>query len=495
MRASVAVPRSFQAIARARVADYVEMTKPGIALTVLLTTLVGFVLASQAGLAVASLVHVLFGVALVAGGASALNQVLERDTDSLMRRTERRPLPSGRVLPGEGMAFGEATSVSYPDSDGHVDPVRVALACLERVSALGGTVRIGERVTALARLGDTIASVGVGDGRIAVGLAGRRTGFALGDAGWSDALAFLREQTGDRFEPLAQMDHVAMEMRGRQANAGAQAASPPRRRAGLDNKPDDLPANWVTSSRIVATTPRRHEWVEVRAGDSTIRTWVVYPDGTERVGAVLVLTGAPGIRDGDWELAVADQLALEGFIALVPDFATGLGPGGGHYDSFRFTDERMQAMRTRDAAERLNLLHAVREYAAKLPRSNGRTGSIGFCGGGSMSFRLATQVPEHNASVVYYGTGPSPELLAKTTAPVIGFYGEDDIRVTSTVEATRTEMQRLEKAYEAHIYPHTTHSFLWMQDLGNNFEATVDSWSRTIRFYRQHLNTPAPAGR
>ncbi|MCZ6691739.1 MAG: heme o synthase [Planctomycetota bacterium] len=111
MRASVAVPRSFQAIARARVADYVEMTKPGIALTVLFTALVGFVLASQAGLAVASLVHVLFGVALVAGGASALNQVLERDTDSLMRRTERRPLPSGRVLPGEGMAFGVALSI------------------------------------------------------------------------------------------------------------------------------------------------------------------------------------------------------------------------------------------------------------------------------------------------------------------------------------------------------------------------------------------------
>ena len=341
----------------------------------------------------------------------------------------------------------------------------------------------------------TVASFGVGDGRIAVGLAGRRTSFALGDDGWSDALAFLKEQTGDRFEPLAQMDHMAMEMRGREASAGVQAASPPRRRGGLDDKPDDLPASWVTSARVVANTPRRHEWVEVRAGDSMIRTWVVYPEGTEPVGAVLVLTGAPGIRVDDWELAVADQLALEGFIALVPDFATGLGPGGGNYDSFRFTDVRMQAMRKRDAAERRNLLHAVREYAANLPRSNGRTGSIGFCGGGSMSFRLATEVPEHNASVVYYGTGPSPELLAKTNAPVIGFYGEDDIRVTSTVEATRTEMKRLEKAYEAHVYQHVTHSFLWMQDLGNNFDATVDSWSRTIRFYRQHLNTPAPAGR
>jgi carboxymethylenebutenolidase len=249
------------------------------------------------------------------------------------------------------------------------------------------------------------------------------------------------------------------------------------------------------AGRVVATTPRRHEWVDVRAGNSRIRTWVVYPAGTERVGAVLVLTGAPGIRDNDWELAVADQLAQEGFIALVPDFATGLGPGGGNYDSFQFIDERMQALQKRNEGERLALLKAVREYAAKLPRSNGRTGSIGFCGGGTTSFRLATEVPEHNASVVYYGSAPPAASLAKTTAPVLGFYGGDDFRVTATVEPTRAEMKRLGKSYEAHVYPHVTHSFLWMQDLGNNFQATVDSWHRAIAFYRQHLETPAPRTR
>lgn len=57
------------------------------------------------------------------------------------------------------VVLGKATSVSYTESDGHVDPVRVAQACLERVEVLGGTVRTGERVTALVRSGSEIARV------------------------------------------------------------------------------------------------------------------------------------------------------------------------------------------------------------------------------------------------------------------------------------------------------------------------------------------------
>ena len=71
-----------------------------------------------------------------------------------------RALPVEEALEMEpGVIFGDATSVSYTESDGHVDPVRVAQACLARVTELGGTVRTGERVTGLVRSGDTIAKV------------------------------------------------------------------------------------------------------------------------------------------------------------------------------------------------------------------------------------------------------------------------------------------------------------------------------------------------
>jgi carboxymethylenebutenolidase len=357
-------------------------------------------------------------------------------------------------------------------------------------------------VTEIPSANGTIARIDFADGRILASVgspAPREASFPVTDHGWADALTFLSERTGNHFEPSANHDHVAMEMRAQQAGRGGQtgrgAQGGQREAPGLAEKPDDLPANWVMAERVVGTTPRKNEWVDVPVPNSPakVHTWVVYPDGTQRVGAVVVLHGGSGVTD--WVRGVADQLAKEGFMALVVDLSSGLGPNGGNFDSFRFMDERMQATGKLGRENTMARIKAVRDYAAKMPRSNGRTGSIGFCGGGTNSFTLATDVPEHNASVVFYGGPPPPASLAKANAPVLGFYGEDDVRIFSTVEPTRAEMKKLGKSYEAHTYPHATHSFLWMQDLGNNFQATADAWPRAIAFFRQHLNTPAPSTR
>ena len=92
--------------AAARVADYLELTKPRIALLVLVTVTVGYLLGSAGRWDLLTLTHALVGIALVAAGSSALNQWLERETDARMARTERRPLPSGRLAPAEVLAFG-----------------------------------------------------------------------------------------------------------------------------------------------------------------------------------------------------------------------------------------------------------------------------------------------------------------------------------------------------------------------------------------------------
>ena len=326
--------------------------------------------------------------------------------------------------------------------------------------------------------------------------------FSLSDQGWSDTLAFLTGQTGNRFSPIGHMDHVAMEAmaleaaaqaagRGQRQGGGGQPAARPG--SGLTDKRDDLPSNYVMAARVVDETPRKNEWVDVPMANTKIHTWVVYPAGTEKVGTVLVLHGAQGATE--WVRAVADQLAHDGFIALVPDLSSGLGPNGGNFDSFKYQDQRMAATGKLGREGTMARLKAVREYAAKMPRSNGKTGSLGFCGGGTNSFTLATDVPEHNASVVFYGGPPPLASLANIKAPVIGFYGENDVRIASTVPGTEGEMKRLGKSYEAHIYPKTTHSFLWMQDLGDNFLATEDSWPRALTFLRRHLSTPAPSTR
>ena len=94
------------AVVKRRLADYVELTKPGVVAMVLITTLVGYHLGAAGALDPLRILDTLLGTALAAGGTLALNQYLERDLDGLMARTRLRPLPGGRLHPLEALAFG-----------------------------------------------------------------------------------------------------------------------------------------------------------------------------------------------------------------------------------------------------------------------------------------------------------------------------------------------------------------------------------------------------
>ena len=93
-------------LSRASAADWLELTKPRITMMVVFTALVGFVAASAASPWSGLLTAALVGTGLVAGGASVLNMVMERDTDALMQRTRTRPIPAGRIRPADARWFG-----------------------------------------------------------------------------------------------------------------------------------------------------------------------------------------------------------------------------------------------------------------------------------------------------------------------------------------------------------------------------------------------------
>ena len=95
-----------------RAMDYLALTKPRVVVMVLITAFVGFYLASPGWLDWLLLCHTLVGVALASAGTLALNQYLERDLDARMRRTKERPLPEGRLQPGEALGFGVAITAS-----------------------------------------------------------------------------------------------------------------------------------------------------------------------------------------------------------------------------------------------------------------------------------------------------------------------------------------------------------------------------------------------
>jgi heme o synthase len=95
-----------------RTADFFELTKPRIVLMVLVTAFVGFYVGSEKVPDYVRLLQMLFGTALAAAGTLALNQFVERDTDAMMERTRRRPLPDGRVQPREALWFGIFVTVA-----------------------------------------------------------------------------------------------------------------------------------------------------------------------------------------------------------------------------------------------------------------------------------------------------------------------------------------------------------------------------------------------
>ncbi|MCC6422574.1 MAG: protoheme IX farnesyltransferase [Phycisphaerales bacterium] len=95
----------------ARLHDYYELTKPRMNFLIVITTMVGFYMASRDSMQWVLLLHTLFGTALAASAAGVFNQLIERKYDILMPRTQNRPLPAGRMMPWEALWFGVALAI------------------------------------------------------------------------------------------------------------------------------------------------------------------------------------------------------------------------------------------------------------------------------------------------------------------------------------------------------------------------------------------------
>jgi carboxymethylenebutenolidase len=249
----------------------------------------------------------------------------------------------------------------------------------------------------------------------------------------------------------------------------------------------ELPPGEAESPARLDASPRHGEWVTVDVGGGDqVRAWIVYPERADPAPVVVVIHEIYGLTD--WIRSVADQLAADGFIAIAPDLLSGKAPGGGGSDA---VDQQgaTALIRTLDGAEVNRRLQAAAEYATALPSASDQVASLGFCWGGGTSFTLATQWQELDAAVVYYGTSPSDQDVARVTAPVLGLYGEDDARVNATIEPAQIVLNTLGKRYEVEIYGGAGHGFLRQQDGrdGANLTASQQAWPRTVSFLREIL--------
>ena len=234
-------------------------------------------------------------------------------------------------------------------------------------------------------------------------------------------------------------------------------------------------------------SPRHQEWVQVKQGDRTVHSFLVFPEVKDKAPAILVIHENRGLTD--WVRSVADRLAEAGYIAIAPDLLSGMGPNGGKTSDFPDLNSARDAIYRLKPEQVTADLQAVAEYVTKLSACNGKLAVGGFCWGGSQTFRFATNQAGLIAAFVFYGTAPDQESLKRIPCPVYGFYGGNDARVTSTVDATKEQMKAADKIYEPVTYEGAGHGFLRAGEEDNASEANKTAkdraWTRWLNLLKK----------
>jgi len=206
-------------------------------------------------------------------------------------------------------------------------------------------------------------------------------------------------------------------------------------------------------------SPRHQEWVEVKNGNRTVHSFVVYPEVKEKAAVVIVIHENKGLTD--WVRSAADQFAAAGYIAIAPDLLSGVAPGGGGTAELGGADAVRKVISSLPPDQITADLSAVTDYVSGLPASNGKAAVAGFCWGGGQAFRFATNNKKIKAALPFYGTGPEDAAaIVSIQCPVYGFYGGNDARVNATMPKSTELMKKAGKTYEPVTYEGAGHGFM-----------------------------------
>jgi carboxymethylenebutenolidase len=251
--------------------------------------------------------------------------------------------------------------------------------------------------------------------------------------------------------------------------AGLLAALSPNFAAGQQVKPDDPR---LKTENVTVASP---------SGYGSIKGYLARPAsaGATRLPAVLVIHENRGLNPHIED--ITRRLALDGFMAFAPDALTPVGGYPGDEDKARTAFATLDQSRTRQ-----DFLAAAAWLRARSD-GNGRMGAVGFCYGGGMAHWLATQLPDLNASVPFYGNSPAPEEAAKVRAPLLVHLAAVDERINAAWPAYEAALKAAGVKYAVHQYPGTQHGF--NNDTTPRYDAAAaqQAWSRTVAFFRANV--------
>jgi carboxymethylenebutenolidase len=180
---------------------------------------------------------------------------------------------------------------------------------------------------------------------------------------------------------------------------------------------------------------------------------------------------------------VVRRMALEGFLALGPDFLSPLGGTPADEDQARDMISKL------DQAQTVANAVATVAYLKQHPSSSGQVGAIGFCWGGGMVNQLAVNSPELAAGVAYYGRVPEAADVPKIKAKLLLHYAGLDERINEGIPAYQKALEEAKVDHQIHIYEGANHAFNNdTSEARYNKEAADLAWSRTVEFLKTTLS-------
>ena len=178
---------------------------------------------------------------------------------------------------------------------------------------------------------------------------------------------------------------------------------------------------------------------------------------------------------------ITRRLALEGYLAFAPDALFSLGGYPGDEDKARDLFGKLDQAKVR--ADFLAAAQLLKTQAG----TNGRVGAVGFCFGGGLVNWLATQWPDLNAGVPFYGVAPELADVPRIRAPLLLHFAGNDARVDATWPPYEDALKAAHAKYEAFVYPGVEHGF--NNDTTPRFDAKAAglAWQRTLAFFAENL--------
>ncbi|KXF76841.1 carboxymethylenebutenolidase [Paramesorhizobium deserti] len=217
------------------------------------------------------------------------------------------------------------------------------------------------------------------------------------------------------------------------------------------------------------------------AGGSEMKGYMVRPAGDAgKLPAVIVIHENRGLNEHIRD--VARRVALEGFVALAPDF---LSPSGGTPAD---EDKAREMISGLDQQATIANAVATVAYLKENDLTSGKIGAVGFCWGGGLVNDLAVNAPDLDAAVAYYGRQPKADEVAKINAPLLLQYAGRDERINAGIDAYKAALEKDGKTFEIHIYEGANHAFNNDTSAARYDKKAADlAWERTMAFFKKYL--------